>query len=115
MLAACGVDPPAGLPGVNLLDVIAAEGKSDRDIVFGEIFEHDEPNIDDPSAGLLFRWCRQGQWKLIVPADPNAELELYDLAADSQEEKNLAGEHPDEVAALRERLDAWWTPSDGKH
>jgi uncharacterized sulfatase len=110
ILHACGVTPPSVMPGQNLLDVIAAKGKSDRDAVFGAIYEHDEPDIDDPSAGVLFRWCRQGNWKLIVPAGNGGTPELYDLAVDPHEEKNLAADHPAEVAKLRKRLDEWWTP-----
>ncbi len=53
ILHACGLTPPSEMLGQNLLDVIAADGKSDRDAVFGAIFEHDVPDIDDPAAGLL--------------------------------------------------------------
>lgn len=109
ILTACGVTPPKEMPGQNLLDVIAAGGRTDRDAVFGAIFEHDVPDLDEPAAGLLFRWCRLGDWKLIVPAG-GGEPELYDLAADPHETKNLAAAKPDRIAAMRRRLDQWWNP-----
>lgn len=112
ILHACGLTPSDEMPGQNLLDVAASDGKTDRDIVFGEIFEHDQPDIDRPSAGLLFRWCRQGDYKLIVPAGDDAASELYNLAADPHETKNIIGDHTDKVAELRARLDEWWTPGD---
>ncbi|HEX6987151.1 MAG TPA: sulfatase/phosphatase domain-containing protein, partial [Planctomycetaceae bacterium] len=112
ILHACGVAPPEEMPGQNLLDVIAAGGRTDRDTVYGEIFGHDVPDVDDPAAGLLYRWCRRGDWKLIVPEKETGGPELYDLAADPHETRDLAAEHPDRVAALRERLDAWWEPSE---
>jgi len=110
ILHACGLTPPPEMTGLNLLDVIAADGKSDRDAVFGAIFEHDVPEIDDPAAGLLFRWCRHENLKLIEPAGANGEPELYDLTADPHEEKNLAAGQPEKIAALRNRLDEWWKP-----
>lgn len=109
ILRACDVTPPAVMPGQNLLDVIASGGKTARDTVFGEIFEHDVPDLDEPAAGLLYRWCRKRDWKLIVPAG-NGSPELYDLAADPHETKDLAGEKPEKVAELRAALDAWWKP-----
>jgi uncharacterized sulfatase len=112
ILHACGLTPPAEMTGINLLDVIAADGKTDRDTVFGAIYEHDVPDIDDPAAGLLFRWCRHENFKLIVPATAGGEPELYDLATDPREEQNLAGKEPDKVAALNKRIDDWWTPGD---
>ena len=43
--------------------------------------------------------------------EPDCVVELYDLAADPHETKNLAGENPDVVARLRGDLDAWWKPA----
>jgi arylsulfatase A-like enzyme len=63
---------------------------------------------------------RQGNWKLVVHRAPaaadgqkgrknaaQAELELFDLASDSSERVNLADKHPDQVARLAERLEAF--------
>jgi uncharacterized sulfatase len=109
VLRACGVTPPAVMPGQNLLDVIAAGGKSERDAVFGEVFEHDVADIDDPAKGLLYRWCRRGDWKLIVPTG-GGKSELYDVAADPHETKDLAAAQPERVAELRRLIDGWWKP-----
>jgi hypothetical protein len=47
---------------------------------------------------------------LIVPAPQNetGAPELYRLAGDPTEEKNLAGAEAARVTALRAKLDAWW-------
>ena len=42
--------------------------------------------------------------------EPGAEVELYDLAADPTETKNLASAEPARVAELSKQLDAWWKP-----
>lgn len=48
------------------------------------------------------RWSvRRGPWKLIVPREPDAPLELYDLQKDPGELRDLAATRPDVVAPLR--------------
>jgi arylsulfatase A-like enzyme len=55
---------------------------------------------------------RDGDWKLIVPGNGAkagakkgaAEVELYDLAADPYETKNLAASMPEKVDAMRAKL-----------
>jgi len=48
------------------------------------------------------RWSvRRGPWKLIVPREPGLAVELYDLASDPGEQRDVAASRPDIVAALR--------------
>lgn len=108
--AAAGVAPPAGLPGIDLLPVCENSGQCDRDAVLGAIYEHDMPDIDDPAAGLMFRWVVAGDWKLIAPADSQDSAELYDLSVDAHEQRDLAAAEPEIVTRLTARLDDWWRP-----
>jgi uncharacterized sulfatase len=108
LLHAAGVQAPAGLPGVNLLDEAAVR---QRDTLFGACFTHDAVDLDAPARSVRWRWCIEKNWKVIVPDavnEPKDVVELYDLAADPREERNLAATQPDRVAHLRKRLDAWW-------
>jgi len=132
ILAACGVSPPAGLPGLNLLDdkPLAA-----RRAVFGECFTHTLLDLDDPARSLLWRWIVTDRWKLIVPAAvagkrtfpvwqgrnvddvsritwERGEVELFDIVADPDEQADVAATHPEVVARLRQDLDGWWTPGE---
>jgi arylsulfatase A-like enzyme len=54
---------------------------------------------------------RTPQWKLIVALEPDfhfkPQVELYNLIEDPHEDRNVAEQHPDIVAALRKRMDAW--------
>ncbi|MEX0819194.1 MAG: sulfatase-like hydrolase/transferase [Pirellulaceae bacterium] len=50
---------------------------------------------------------RDGKWKLHLPRKQRGEIELYDLSTDASESKNVAEQHPDVVARLRKRLQAW--------
>lgn len=54
------------------------------------------------SAGAM----RDGDWKLIEFFD-TGELELYNLATDEGEQKNLAKEIPEKLAAMHDKLKAW--------
>jgi arylsulfatase len=69
-----------------------------------------ERDIPAPHEEPLFfahdghRALRVGDWK-IVSLKPAGEWELYDLATDRGENHNVAGEHPDRVAAMAEQ----WT------
>lgn len=108
LLRACGLEPPAGLPGINLLDPAAVKK---RQAIFGACYVHTALDLDNPARNLRWRWGIQGNWKLIVPApanEPNAPVELYQLAADPFETNNLASQQAARVQRLRQRLDAWW-------
>lgn len=106
--AACGFAAPQDLPGVNLLDTAAGKGPLNRSAVYGEIHVHTAVNIDDPTTSLTHRWVRAGDWKLIVPVKKDEPVELYDVARDPAETKNLASGNAEQVARLKKLLDDWW-------
>lgn len=107
ILAAVGFTPNESLPGIDLAQV--ARGKSDRTTLFGSTFDHDVADIDRPEASLQYRWCREHQWKLILPQDAASRPELYDLSKDPHEESNLSASNPDVVDRLTKKIDAWWS------
>lgn len=84
--------PP--LPGRSLVPTFAADVPVEREALF---FRHEK------NRGL-----RRGDWK-IVAAGEDAPWELYDMAADRSETRNLAAEKPElvrELAGLWTKLDA---------
>ncbi|HUT91530.1 MAG TPA: sulfatase [Thermoguttaceae bacterium] len=108
ILTACGLEATADMQGVDLLD---REAPSARKSIFGETFTHNAIDVHDPASSLEYRWCIEGQWKLLVPNAanvPDGRTELYDVLADPHEERNLAGENRDRVVHLRALIDAWW-------
>lgn len=110
LLNAAGVAPSKEMSGVNLLD---GKAVSRRDTIFGECFTHDAVDIEQPASSLRYRWVIAADWKLIVPNlknVPGGEIELYDLASDPTEVRNLAQCEPAKAAALRKKLDEWWKP-----
>lgn len=109
ILAACDVAPPKEMPGVNLLDLVIDGKPIKRDAIFGEIFDHDVKDINNPTASLQYRWVIEGDWKLILPHG-GGKAELYNLGDDPHETKNLAAENGEIVERLTLRLNDWWSP-----
>lgn len=121
-LAAAGIKAPPGLPGINLLPRLMAGTAVPRTAIYGENFAHDIADVMNPEASLLNRWVIRGRHKLILTCDGNPggnhssttesadpSPQLYDLAADPHETRNLATEQPQTVAELG-RLIADWYP-----
>lgn len=48
---------------------------------------------------------REGDWKLLWRTTLPSSVELYDLATDPGESKNLAAQYPDKVVTLQKRID----------
>ena len=108
ILALAGRKPTPDMQGVNLLDESAVNG---RTTIFGEIFTHNAVDIHRPASSLRYRWALSNNLKLILPAKqntPDGGAELYDLAADPQEQHNLASARPQDVERLTKQIDAWW-------
>ena len=88
--------------------------------MFGESFAHDIADLQNPEATLLFRWCIQGRWKLVLTYDgevnryqsthPRTEKrpQLFDLISDPHEKSNLAAANPEVVARLVQKIAGWY-------
>ncbi len=119
ILAACGQAAADEMQGVDLLD---AKVLAKRKMIFGENFAHDMADIDKPAKSLRARVCIEGNWKLLLwvkqqPSlrtsgirKPDDDVQLFDLAADPTEKKNLAAQHPQRVAAMTKHINEWWSP-----
>ena len=105
-----GTEVPANLTGINLTDPAAL---ADREMIFGEQFDHDIANIYIPSQSLEARWVIAGDWKLIEHTSAQGtktKKELFNLKTDPHEHKNLAAKHPERTAKLLKAINTWWTP-----
>ena len=97
-LAAAGAPLPSGLDGVDLLPFLTGVRR------------------EAPHAALFWRFgpqraVRRGNWKLVdwrdFEAKSNSGWRLHDLAQDVGESVDLAGRHPEIVAALAAEWDRW--------
>ena len=126
VLAAAGARCPNGMPGVNLLENLQKKHPIKRQGIFGESFAHDIANLKKPEASLLFRWRIEGKWKLLLTYDgevnryqsthPRTEKrpQLFDLSRDPHEKTNLALKHPEVVAKMAAKINAWWLVKERK-
>lgn len=106
ILEAAGVKVPRELPGLSLLEIAAGQGCLIRQSVFGEIFVHTAVNLEKPALNLTHRWVREGDWKLILPEKGPAEL--YNVAKDPHEERNVAGANAERVRQMTQLILEWW-------
>lgn len=87
------VAPPPGIDGVSLVPTLLGEaGQRQRPYSYWE----------DGEPGALAQAARVGNWKAVRP-QAGAPLELYDLAADIGESRDVAAEHPavvDKIEAI---------------
>lgn len=94
-LAAAGVAAPADRPfdGKSLLELLAGETRPHHETLFWS------------EGGHTGEWAvRSGNWKLVVAKE---QKELFDLAADPAETKNIAGQNAGKTTELTRLYDAW--------
>jgi arylsulfatase A-like enzyme len=98
--ALSGADAPENIDGINVLPAIIGEDRDYKDrFLYWEFFER--------GFNQAVRWK---DWKA-VRKGPDQPIELYDLAVDIGEEKNIADEHPKVVARIEEYLSTARTES----
>lgn len=88
------LQPADTIEGVSLYSFVAGEGGPPDLPALSEIRLEEDTSFDA---------VVQGRWKLIVNA-MNGEAELYDIVADPRETREVAAEHPEEVARLKSTL-----------
>ncbi len=91
---------PGGLDGVSLAPLLTRRGPAPRRPFFWH-FPHYTNQGSRPSGAM-----RDGDWMLVEYYDEE-RMELYNLAADTGERRNLAAREPARVAAMRADLAAW--------
>ena len=108
------VDSDSVVSGVDLLPTLAAaagvktddqgDGENRLAVLEGKASPRSKP--------LFWRTVRQlavreGDWKLVTKLD-GSQPELFDLAADVKESRNLAADRPEETARLSKALRDWF-------
>ncbi len=122
ILQACAVDVPDRVDGISLWPVVTGEQPPDgARAVTGAIYPGDASVLGKPAADVAYRWIRQGDFKLILPHSHGGKVwgdygdapQLYDLANDPAERRNLAGEptFAETLQRLRQAVDGWWLPA----
>jgi len=99
--------PVPGLEGKSLAGFLRGQDSPDFRLAFSEAGE--KPRY--------FRSVQDGKWKLVLGVGGRRPtgMELYDLAADPQETRNVATAHPEELRRLRAELMGWVKNRPGRH
>lgn len=92
-LAGASTDKCKALDGLNVWPAIQAGKDSGREEIVYNI---------EPFRGAV----RQGDWKLIWTTLLPGKVELYNIASDPNETKNVAADQPELVAKLKGRIEA---------
>jgi arylsulfatase A len=100
-LDACGVESPRDSDGVSLAGLLRG-GELKRRPLFWHVPHY--TNQGSRPAGAV----RDGDWKLIEHYE-DGTAELFDLAKDVGEARDLSAEQPAKVKALRKHLAGWRT------
>lgn len=90
------LDQRKSLDGVNALPIIADKRlttRKDKEILL---------NVEDFHGAI-----RAGEWKLIVHSALPNKVELFQIANDPGEAKNVAADYPERVDAMLRRLDGY--------
>jgi arylsulfatase A-like enzyme len=90
---------------------IPFDGKSLMPLALGEAASFDSEFYITECTWMRKHGWRTPAWKLMMALEPDFHfkpaVELYNLVEDPEENTNLAEQHPEVVAALRGRMDAW--------
>jgi arylsulfatase A-like enzyme len=84
-----GVEPPEHIDGISYLPTLLADeaGQKKHEYLYWEYYSH--------------RAVRMGKWKAVGQRTGD-RLQLFDLEADLGETTNVASDHPQVVARMRE-------------
>ncbi len=100
----CGIPAPKGLrfDGRSIRPLLEEKASVDDGTWPDRILVTDSQRVKDP-----IKWRQSAvmtnRWRL------NDGVELYDIQADPGQKLNVAGQHPQVVARLRDFYENWWT------
>lgn len=102
-IAGLGRKARSGVDGLSLVPVLRQRGKLRREALFWHYphYQHYQLGGTTPYGAI-----REGNFKLIE-FFADMRIELYDLALDPGEQRNLATSMPERADRLRRRLQAW--------
>ena len=107
ILAMARLSEPEGSDGVSLLPLLLERNAPERDLFWH--YPHYGNQGGSPGSAV-----RSGPWKLIRFYE-DERLELYNLANDIGEQKDVAATVPERVQAMRASLDAWLAHNNARY
>ncbi len=99
-----GVTPPEDSDGISFVPALLGHEQTPHDFLYWEF-----PSYGGQQA------VRVGDWKAMrqnILKKGNTEIELYNLAEDIREERNVAADHPDKVAEMKTLMEREHVPAE---
>ena len=100
LLELCGQPVPPGLDGRSFAGLLTGKAEPPARPLFWH-FPHYTNQGSRPSGAM-----REGRWMFVEYYD-EAKVELYDLASDPSEARDLAPQQPERIKRMRAALSAW--------
>jgi arylsulfatase A-like enzyme len=97
-----GINSPKNVDGRSVLPALTGKPQQPQPFLYWELPGYDAKAGTFPDEAPM-QAGRMGDWKAVRP-EPNGPLELYNLASDPYENKNVAGEHPDVLQKMEALL-----------
>ncbi|MEX2300645.1 MAG: arylsulfatase [Bryobacterales bacterium] len=112
LLEATSVTPPPDVKfdGVSLMPALSGDGEqaSPGRTIYIQSHRGNEPQLYRAFAAITQRFKLVQPLAFGQPMPEDAVFELYDLAADPGEATNVASEHPEEAAKLKQSYEQWF-------
>ena len=111
LLDLLGLESPSGFRGKSLRPLVEGGGAVNSHVFAGAAFRPSGRNPFFRDDSIIVS-IRDMQWKLIAERlirdeQPRDTFELYDLAADPEELKNVAAQQPEKLGELKAGLREW--------
>ena len=103
-----GLRPPAGIDGISILPTLlgpkgAGRGQRKHEFLYWELPRRDPKSRWAYCKEIPTQALRMGEWKLIRP-QPGGPVELYNLAEDVGETRDLTPRKPAALAKMQQYL-----------
>jgi arylsulfatase A-like enzyme len=98
-----GLRPPLDIDGISILPELTGGRQSAHEFMYWELPRYDA-KTGEFRKEVPMQAVRMGEWKAVRPA-PDAPLELYNLARDRAETRDLAAAEPEVLARMRKILE----------
>ena len=107
-LAGLDAKLPNGLDGIDITPTLLGQSQPARPFLYREF-----PNGGGQQSVRIGNWkgIRQNMLPKEKGVEPDLSIELYDLASDPSESRNVAGQHPEVVAQVERLFREQHTPS----
>jgi arylsulfatase A-like enzyme len=108
ILSILGMEVPSGIDGLDMSGALLGGPMERKEPVMWEYASNPGGSIQPGNGAFISPnlAIREGGWKLLINAD-HSDPQLFNLTDDPGEQHNLAGNEPEKVTEMAEKVIAW--------